>query len=103
MFLFKIFKLRKLYKEFKQNPNETIAGQITDIAKEVAVIPFVILGLVLVVFFILGFTSILFDSLLFFRVFFILGLLVFIVSFIFVRFILRVLFKTVSQQSQKIL
>lgn len=103
MLILKIFKLNKLYKEFRTNPSQTTANELKDMAKEIAIVPFVIFGAILILFFILGFTNLIFNSLLFFRILFIIGTLSFIATFIAVRLLLAQIFETVKSISSKIL
>ncbi len=103
MIIFKVFKLRKLYKDFKANPTQATANEVTDMAKELAVLPFVIFGLFLVLFFILGFTNLVLGSVLVFKILFVLGVVVFVPCFIIVRFILGQIFKAVQDLSSRVM
>ncbi len=103
MLIIKVFKLKKLYREFKVNPSDAVASEITDMAKELAILPFVIFGLILALFFILGFTNLIFNPMLFFRIIFVLGVIVFIPVFIIVRILLQQIFTSVKDISGKVI
>jgi len=61
MLIFDIFKTRKLYKEVKENPGKVVAGQLSGLMLGLVLVPVVLVGLILVLLFTLGFTSLIFK------------------------------------------
>lgn len=61
MLIFNIFKLRKLYKEARENPGKVAGEELSGALLGLAIVPTILLGAVLLIFFILGFTTFVFG------------------------------------------
>lgn len=72
--LLKLFKIRKNIKEAKKNPGNFVGDQVSDIAVGIVIIPALIIFLGLVLFFLLGFTTLLGGQFWFFKILFVLGI-----------------------------
>ncbi len=81
MLIFNIFKIRKLYKEAKENPGKAVAGELSGALAGAAFLPAVVFGALLVAVFILGFTSVIYKPLLIARVLFYILLPVYLAAF----------------------
>jgi len=57
MLIFDIFKTRKLYKEVKENPGKVVAGQLSGLMFGLVLVPVIVVGVILALLFVLGFTS----------------------------------------------
>ncbi len=96
MILFKIFKFRKLYKEFKEDPAKASGAELVDMLREIILIPKIIALVILVIFFILGFTSLLSGPMLFFKILFWFFLFLYFIFIIASRIFLSYLQKKVE-------
>ena len=77
--IFKVFKIRKMIREAKENPGKFTAGEIRDFLLGSLIVPFILIIALLAVFFILGFTSLFFiGPFLFFKIIFFVSFLIFI-------------------------
>lgn len=61
MLIFNIFKIRRLYKEAKENPGKVAGEELSGTLMRLVLIPAIIFGAILALFFMLGFTTLLFG------------------------------------------
>jgi hypothetical protein len=73
--LFKIFTIRKMMRDAKENPGQFAGGEIQDLLVGMFIVPILIGILLLALFFILGFTSVLGGPFMIGRIFFYLFLI----------------------------
>ncbi len=58
MFLFKIFQLKKTLREVRENPSAFAGGQMREFLWGVFILPLLIVGGILILFFIMGYTDV---------------------------------------------
>lgn len=61
MLIFNLFKIRKLYKEARENPGKVAGEEFFGALTGIVLLPAIIFGAVLALFFVLGFTTLVFG------------------------------------------
>lgn len=87
--LFRFLKVKKAIKEARQNPGGFAGGEVVDVLLGLLWIPIILALAVLVLFFLLGFTTVLGGPFGLFKVLFILAVIIALVLFSIIRPIIR--------------
>jgi len=89
MLIFNIWKIRKLYKEAKENPGKVAGEELVGAMMGVVLLPVIIFGLVLALLFVLGFTPLIYKSFLMAKILFYILLPIYLLVLLFAWRILK--------------
>lgn len=95
MILFEIFHINKIVKGIKENPGKLAGEEISDVLWGIVIIPLIIGGLGIILFFILGYTNLFGFHFWFFKFLFWMSLIIGIIIFS----IIRKIFQSVSKKT----
>ena len=89
MLIFQIFKWKKFYREFRENPSKASTQELVQFLVEIIILPFIIAGAIIVFVFIIGFTDLIWPAMSWARTVFYILLPIFLLLLYIAKFILN--------------